>query len=285
MFKRLLQPLIAVVILVAAVTPILAQLELPRPSPKATVYQRVGLTDVTITYSRPSVRGRVIWGNLVPWNEVWRTGANEATTFEISDDVSINGQKLAKGKYGVATIPSKDEWTLIFNRDADIWGTQYDAAKDALRVKVRPQMTDHSHELLTFSFPQVAMDSATVALEWEKVRVPFAVQVDTQAKATANIKQALSRMEDWRTPYQAANFAFQQKSMDDAWKWVDRSLALNENYTNLSLKARMLADQGKTAEAIVTAEKAVKAGRASTQRVDTAPTEKLIAEWKSKARM
>ena len=276
---------VLVAMVAACITPVFAQgLELPRVSPKAKVSQRVGFTDVTIDYSRPAVRGRAIWGELVPWDQPWRTGANEATTFEVTDDVTINGQKLAKGKYGVATIPAKDEWTLIFNRDADIWGTQYDATKDALRVRIRPETTDHSHELLTFTFPEVTTDSATAALEWERVRLPFTIKVDTQSKAMANIKTALSRMEDWRTPYAAANYAFSTGNKDDAMKWVDRSLSLNENHTNLSLKARMLADQGRISEAIATGEKAVKAGKASAQRVDTAATEKLVAEWKNRSR-
>lgn len=286
MLRKTKHRLTTAVLATVCVTPLFGQgLELPRVSPKATISQRIGLTDVTIQYSRPAMRGRTVWGDLVPWDQPWRTGANEATTFEVSDDVTINGQKLAKGKYGLATIPSKGEWTLIFNHDADIWGTRYDAAKDALRVRMRPETTDHSHELLTFSFPEVTADSATAALEWEKVRLPFTIKVDTQGKAMANIKSALARMEDWRTPNSAANYAFSTGSKDEAMKWVDRSISLNENYTNLSLKARMLADQGRVAEAIAAGENAVKAGRASAQPVNTAPTEKLIVEWKAKAGM
>lgn len=267
--------------------PLFAQLELPRVSPKATVSQQVGLTDVTITYSRPSVRGRVIWGELVPFDQVWRTGANEATTFQVSHDVMINGQKLPAGTYALATIPGRDQWTVIFNKQKDLWGAyQYKESEDVLRVDVRPQTTDHHHELVTFSFPSVTMDSAEVALEWEKVRVPFRIETATEAMAMESIKGALARMEDWRTPYQAANFAFQNRmNIEEAMKWVDRSVALNANHTNLSLKARMLADQGRLKEAIEVAERAVKAGRASTQSVNTAPTEKLIAEWKTKVRM
>lgn len=277
--------LLAIVLLSA--TPLFAQLELPRVSPKATVSQRIGLTDVTITYNRPAVRGRVIWGELVPFDQVWRTGANEATNFQVSHEVTINGQKLPAGTYALATIPGRDQWTIIFNREKDLWGAfQYKESEDVLRVTAQPQTTGHHHELMTFSFPTVTMNSAEVALEWEKVRVPFRIEAETQAMAMENIKSALARMAEWRTPYQAANFAFQNKmNAEEAMKWIDRSIALNANHTNLNLKARMLAQQGRVKEAIEVAERAVKAGRASTQRVNTTATEKLIAEWKSKVRM
>src|SRR5437899_746922 len=125
---------LTLLLLLLSSLPLAAQLRTPRPSPKASVMQTVGLTDVTIVYSRPGVKGREIWGALVPYDKVWRTGANEATTFAVSDDVMINGQPLPKGTYSLHTIPGKDEWTIIFNKDAGQWGSfSYDEAKDALR--------------------------------------------------------------------------------------------------------------------------------------------------------
>src|ERR1700704_2759293 len=136
-----------------------AQVRTPRPSPKASVMQTIGVTDVTITYSRPGVKGRTIWGDplpeqagpkgapIVPWGHAWRTGANEATQFVVTDDVFINGQKLAAGSYSLHTIPTKDEWTIIFNSDANQWGSfRYDPAKDTLRVKVKPEWVSESKE-------------------------------------------------------------------------------------------------------------------------------------------
>ena len=271
----------------AAVTPLWAQLELPRLSPRGTVSQRIGLTDVTITYSRPNVRGRAIWGALVPYDQVWRTGANEATTFEVSDDVTINGAKLPKGKYSLATIPGRQEWTLIFNREPDLWGSiSYDQSKDALRVTAKPKTTDHTHESLMFAFPEVTSNSAKAVLVWDRIEVPFTIGVDTGAKAQANIDAALTRMEDWRTPYQAANYAFQFDAVNDnAIKWVDRSIALKETYQNVSLKAQLLAKHGKTREAIAVADRALRLAQSSTPRPDTAQLEKSLAEWKTKAGM
>ena len=137
--KRFLTSAAILTLLAPAAAHAQQALKLPRPSPKATVVQTVGLTDVTITYSRPGVKGRTIWGDLVPYDKVWRTGANEATTFQVSQDVKINGQALPAGTYSLHTIPGKTQWTVIFNKTADQWGSyDYDQTKDALRIQVTP---------------------------------------------------------------------------------------------------------------------------------------------------
>ncbi|MFN2240288.1 MAG: DUF2911 domain-containing protein, partial [Thermoanaerobaculia bacterium] len=258
--------------------PALAQLELPRVSPKASVTQAVGLTDVTINYSRPSVRGRTIFGDLVPWGAVWRTGANEATTIELADDVTINGAKLAKGLYSLHTIPGESEWTVIFNSEATQWGSySYDAARDALRVAVKPRASDHPHEMLTFAFPNVTASSAEVVMAWDRVMVPFTIGVDTNAKVVASANAAL----DWRIPFQAANWASQNKVEGvDAMKWVDQSIAIQETWSNLSLKARMLAGAGKRAEAVRTGERALAVARALPNPPNTTAFERELAGWK-----
>ena len=195
--KRMLIPILLLFLPALA----LAQVEIPRVSPKASLTQMIGLTELEIEYSRPSVRGRQIWGALVPYGEVWRTGANEATRFVVSDDVTINGQKLAKGTYSLHTIPGESEWTLIFNSVADQWGSySYDAANDVLRVKVAPRRAPHAHESMLFAIPSVSSDSAEVHFAWENVVVPFTVAVDTNAKVIAAASNALG----WRPGYQAA---------------------------------------------------------------------------------
>jgi len=142
--------------------PAFAQLKTPRPSLHSALTQTVGLTDVTITYSRPGVKGRKIWGGLVPYGQVWRTGANEATTISFSDDVTINGKDLPKGSYSLHTIPGADEWTLIFNKVADQWGSySYDEKQDALRVTAKPRPSLEKHEWLTFDAPELSADQAT----------------------------------------------------------------------------------------------------------------------------
>lgn len=267
----------------ALAAPALAQLEAPPPSPKATLTQRVGLTDVTISYSRPSVRGRAIWGELVPWDKPWRTGANAATTITLSDDVTIEGQKLAAGTWSIVTIPGKDEWTVAFNSDTKLWlDTQYDAAKDVLRVKAKPQAAP-MRETLQIDFPTVSQTGAVLAIEWEKVRVPLTVGVEVDAKIRKNV--AAAEAGAWQAPMIAARYWFDQKTnREEAWKLLEKSIATNRNYVNVSRKARVLADEGKLAEAARTGEEALALAKADPAKPNTAAFEKTVAEWKAKAK-
>ncbi len=289
-----------------------APLRLPRPSQKASVMQTVGVTDITITYSRPGVKGRKIWGDapagtapgtgtlddsrarakdapLVPFGHVWRTGANEATMFEVSDGVLINGQLLAAGRYSLHTIPAKDgEWAIIFNSDAGQWGSfSYDEKKDVLRVKAKPQIVADNQEWLMFTLDPVTENSAQVNIRWDKVKVPFTVEVKdvkalTLEKARASLAGA--KPDDWQSRAQAANFALQNKlNTEEAMQWLDQSIKIKETFNNVGLKARTLAEQGKTAEAIAAGEKAIQLGKAAKANAQAvADMEKRVAEWKTK---
>jgi len=262
-----------------------ADLQLPRPSQKAQVMQTVGLTDVTITYSRPGVKGRVIWGGLVPYDKVWRTGANEATDITFTTDVRVNGQPLAAGTYSMHTIPTKSDWTVIFNKKADQWGSySYDEKDDALRIQVKPQSHEFT-EWMQFSFPNIAVDKATVALDWEKLRVPFEIQVETVAHALASARAAMASLapDDYQTAFRCAGFAFQNNvAPDEARQWIDKSISIKETWLNLRLKADMMAKDGKTAEAIQYGEKAIAVGKAAgdTPADEIAKIEKQVEEWK-----
>lgn len=289
-----------------------AQVTLPRPSQKASVMQRIGVTDVTITYSRPAVKGRKIWGDplpeqikdvkgeatlddqnirpkdaaIAPWGHVWRTGANEATTFVVTDDVLINGQKLAAGSYSLHTIPNKDEWTIVFNGTANQWGSfDYDPAKDTLRVKVKPQWVNTNEEYLSYSFDPVTDDSAQVNIRWEKVSVPFTVKVpDVNAVTLLKLQKAVNeaKPDDWRTPYQAAAYALNDKNTaDDAqgMTWLDQSIKVKETFQNLSFKANQLYKAGKKDEAFALADQAIQRGKAD--KVDTTAFEKRLADMKA----
>jgi hypothetical protein len=288
-----------------------AQVRVPRPSQKASVTQTVGVTDVTITYSRPGVKGRTIWGDppagapagtatlddararaagaaIVPYGRVWRTGANEATTFTVTDDVLVNGQPLKAGTYSLHTIPGRDEWTIIFNADPGQWGSfQYDDKKDVLRVKARPQTTSDSQEWLAFQIDPGGETSAQVSIRWERLRVPFTVEVkDVPALTLAKARQsvAAAKPEDWQTPLQAANYLLNSKGdLAQALAWADQSIKARENFNNLNLKARILAAQGRTADAVATGEKALQVGRAANAPAQAlAGFEKTLSEWKSK---
>ncbi|MBA3765411.1 MAG: DUF2911 domain-containing protein [Acidobacteria bacterium] len=280
-------------------------LRLPRPSQKSSVMQTIGVTDVTITYSRPGVKGRKIWGDapaavasgtatlddsrtrakdapIVPYGHVWRTGANEATTFAVTDDVLINGQKLAAGTYSLHTLPGKDEWTIIFNSDAGQWGSfSYDEKKDTLRVKARPQMVADNEEWLSFDIPNVTPNSAQVNIRWEKVLVPFTVEVpNMEALMRTRIDAAVAaNPTDWRIPLQVANYYANASKPDEALSWADKSIKVKETYQNLGAKARMLYNSGRKDEAIALAGQAIERGKAD--KADTAGLEKLLADWKA----
>lgn len=272
--------------LASAVLPLVAQqtapaLKLPRPSQHQVVTQTVGLTDITIDYSRPVARGRTIFGGLVPYDKVWRTGANEATQITFSDDVTINGQALPKGAYSLHTIPGKDSWTLIFNKTAKQWGSfNYDAAQDALRVTVKPQ-TRAFMEVFSIGFPDVTSDTATVALRWADVAVSFTVGTNTTATVMAAATAAVSgaAATDFQTPSRAASFAFDAGNNDQAMKWVDQSLKAKQTTSNLYLKARIQAKSGDKAGAIASAEAAIKLATPQDKEL-AQEVQKSIDEWK-----
>jgi hypothetical protein len=284
---RLAASLLAAVTLalVAAPARAQAQLDLPRVSQKASASQTVGVTRIDVSYCRPGVKGRTIWGGLVPYNEVWRTGANEATTITFSDPVTVEGTTLPAGTYEFATIPGADEWTLIFNKDKDIWGAYtYKPEHDVLRIKVKPQAAEYT-EWMTFSFPGVGPDSAEVALTWEKVKVAFTVKVDSNGITLARTRAAVAAAaaDDWQTPYRAASYCLQNDvNTDEAVKWLEKSISVKQTFGNLGAKARYLAKTGDTRGAIETAGKAIEVGKAADPKTDTSALEKLIAEWKAK---
>lgn len=259
------------------------QIQMPRLSPKSSVMQTVGLTDVTITYSRPSVKGRQIWGALVPYDKVWRTGANEATTISVSDDVTVNGQALPKGTYSLHTIPGKDQWTIIFNNVANQWGSfNYDATKDALRVTAKPEKAPFT-ETMTFEVPSVSADQATVVLRWENLAVPLTIGTDTTRKVLASARAAVAaaKPDDWRTPYRAASYAYDNRvALDEASKWLEQSLKINQNINNLFLKARAQAAAGNRAAAVATAREAI-AKATDKDKEEVEEIEKSMASWKS----
>jgi len=309
--KRSFALLSAALFVCSSITIAVAQVTTPRPSQKAIVMQRIGVTDVTITYSRPGVKGRKIWGDplpgqesktaeatldnqnvrpkdavIVPWGHVWRTGANEATTFVVTDDVVINGGKLPAGSYSLHTIPNKDEWTLVFNGTANQWGSfDYDPAKDTLRVKTKPQWLNDSQEWLQYTFDPVTENSAQVNIRWEKINVPFTIVVpDVNATTLAHLKTTVSgaKPDDWRTPMQAGNWVLQNlKPADSAlgMEWLDQSIKIKETFHNLSAKANALYRAGKKEEAFTVAEQAIQKGKAD--KVDTAAFEKRLADMKA----
>ena len=281
---------LAILFLVCSARAALGQLQPPLPSPNATVAQTIGVTKVEVVYSRPHVKGptrkeeRVIWGALVPYEKVWRTGANNVTKFTADGDITVEGQKLAAGSYGLFTIPGKEEWTVIFNKQST-GGPDYSAEKDVLRVKAKPQASE-MHELFTIGFPQVTSNSAVLALQWEKLSVSVNLGADTNAQFLSNARDAVAKAkaDDWRTPLTAARYLYDNKyAAADAASFLEKSLSVKETFANLSTKAGVLAGEGKTREAVATAQKALSMKDADPKPAPeaVADLEKKVAEWKA----
>ena len=236
-----------------------ADLDLPDVSQLAVVKQRVGLTDIKITYHRPLVNGRKIWGGVVPLDEVWRAGANQNTTIEFSDPVSVEGQPLPKGIYGLHMIPTADKWTIIFSKMASAWGSYtYKEEEDALRVEVKPRPAE-MEEALEFEFEDLKPDSTLVTMKWEKLAVPFKVAVSDET-TFANIQnQMRGRAQyEWDSLNQAAQFCLTKKvKLEEGLKWADASIQNEERFENLATKADLLKAMNKPEDAKKTWEQAI----------------------------
>ena len=235
-------------------------LDLPAPSQPAEVSQRIGLTDITIKYHRPLVNDRKIWGALVPYGKVWRAGANENTTITFDDPVTIEGQPLAAGTYGLHMIPNADEWTVIFSKNSTSWGSfTYDQAEDALRVNVKPQPAD-MHNALTYDFDKLQPNSAVVELEWEKLAVPFKVSVDVHEVVLASLKKQLRNLSQytWLSWNDAATYLLTEKiALDQALAYANKSIENEDRYENELTKSRVLMALNRSDEAAVAQKKAL----------------------------
>jgi hypothetical protein len=256
-----------------------AQIMIPRESNRYEASQMVGDTKITISYHRPNVKGRQIFGGLVPYGEVWRTGANNATVIEFSNDVMINGQALKKGKYSLHTLPTTGDWTVIFNKVADQWGSfTYDAKEDVLRVPVKTAKTEF-HETMTIDFDNVVGNKADVTIRWAELAVPFTVDVgDFNSRF---VMENARRTNSERITL--ANYILASKmtgSYDQALAWTEDSLRMSESFGALSLKARLLGEMGRKAEAIAAGEKAIQIGKAAQPAANTAMIEGLVKGWK-----
>jgi hypothetical protein len=240
-------------------------LNLPRISQGATVTQRVGLTDITVHYHRPLVNGRKVWGAMVPYGAVWRAGANENTTIEFADPVTIEGKPLAKGVYGLHMIPGENEWTVIFSNNSTSWGSfSYDQKEDALRVTVKPQAAEF-REALAYDFDEVKPDSTIVALHWGKLAVPFKVGVNVNDTVTASVAKQLRNTGGfkWDGWDDASRYLLENKgNLEDAIKYSDRSIQIEERFENLLTKSQILTAQGKKSEGAALEAKALEKANA-----------------------
>ena len=263
-------------------------LELPRVSQHARVSQTIGTTEISVDYHRPGVKGREIWGALVPWDKPWRTGANEATQFTTSGDVKVDGQPLPAGTYALVTIPGAASWTVVFSRQKEMWGAfDYDPKNDQLRVTVTPQSTQPT-DWMQFTFEDLAPDAATLALRWEQLRVPVRITADVNAAVLAKAREAIAaaKPDDWRTPYRAASWAYDAGvTGDEAAAWSARALKVKENMSTVALAAKLQARAGRAQDAIRQMTRAIALGKAdkdvSAEQVGA--NQKLLDGWSAEA--
>jgi tetratricopeptide (TPR) repeat protein len=233
-----------------------AGLKLPDASPAASVSQTVGLTKLEVDYHRPAVAGRKIWGDLVPYGQVWRAGANENTTVTVSTPVKIGGKMLPAGTYGLHILPTTKEWTVIFSKMAVAWGSfTYDAKEDALRVAVTPQSAEAFTERLAYDFDNPTETATTLMLRWEKTKLPIPIEVDTPQVVMADVRAQLRGLPNfgWLGWAQAAQFWLTHGgNLDEAQRFADKSIGMRETYQNLSTRAAIADKRGdaKTATAM-----------------------------------
>ena len=260
-----------------------ADLELPRPSPGAKVVQTVGLTDITVDYSSPGVKGRKIWGGVVPYDQMWRAGANQATKITFSKDVTFADKPVSAGSYAFFVIPGKGAWTVVLNKRADQAGIgrDYKADQDLLRVQLTPKPAPF-RERLAYQITDFTDDKASLNLEWEKLRLSIPIGVQTSAQALANVNAAVDGT--WRTYANAARYMLENKKDTAAGlKLIEQSLALKEDWYNVWIKAELLAAKGDTKDARPLGEHAYELGKKSENFFLEAEIKKTLAEWKKKA--
>lgn len=266
-----------------------AQIRTPAASPTATLTQQVGLTDVKITYSRPSTRGRIIFGGLVPYGEIWRTGANSATKISFSDAVTIEGNKVPAGEYALYTIPEKEQWTIILHKNTGYWGTggpNYNKDEEAARFVVKSHQLGESVNSFTIGLTDMTLSTANVEIAWEKTAVKFQIETEVDSKVMADIDRHIINRDAQSAGmyHQAATYYYETgKDLNQALEWATKaSEASGGAFYIVHLKAKILAKQNKKKEAIAAAEESIKASKAANNMDYVRLNEELIKEVKKK---
>ena len=245
--------------LFVGMTAMAQQIQMPQASPSAKISQKVGLTDVTVDFSRPSTKGRKIFGELVPFGQVWRTGANGATILSFSTEVSISGTKVPAGSYALYSIPGKSSWTMILSKNTKLWGAiGYDAKDDILRFEASPAKTSRMYDSFDISFNKLTDNSADLSIKWEQTRVDFTILTDVDPIVMADIKKQVIDAQSTNPAllYQAANYYFtSNKDVNQAYAWIKQSTDSDPKYWTLHLRAKIELSLGKKTEALESATK------------------------------
>ena len=233
------------------------KIDFPAASPNCTIKQHIGLTDIEITYSRPGIKGRSIFGGIVPFDKVWRTGANQATKITFSTPVKLNGTEIPAGTYALMTIPGKVEWTIIINKVAEQWGAyKYDDKQDVARVQATPVHLDRPLETLTIEFNKIHDDSADIDITWDRTEVPIKIESAFDEKLISQIDSVMSSDSKEKPYFKAAQFFYDHgQDLKKASAWIDAAIAEHELPAPLFLKAEILEKMGDKTGAIATAKR------------------------------
>ncbi|GAB2783940.1 DUF2911 domain-containing protein [Rhabdobacter roseus] len=238
-----------------------AQIQTPQPSPAATISQAVGLGKVTVEYSRPALKGRTMFGTQVPYGKVWRTGANKITNLILSDEMLVNGQKVAAGTYGLFTIPNQNEWTIILSKDANIWGAYtYKPENDVLRFNVKAQKLAKPEEYFTIEFTDFTASETAVAIRWENVQAKFSIKHDSEAKILAEIQEKTTASDaNIGTLSAAANYYYDtNRDLKKAYEWATKVVEQDQKYWTYYLRGKIAAKIGQCDVAVADAQKGLK---------------------------
>ncbi|HEV7331040.1 MAG TPA: DUF2911 domain-containing protein [Flavisolibacter sp.] len=276
----MIRKLLFATILFATISADAQQLRTPAPSPTQTVLQDFGISSVQLIYSRPAMKGRKIFGDLVPYGKVWRTGANQATRIKFNDDVSIGGKPLKAGEYALFTIPNENEWEIIINKGSENWGTVYKQEDDLLRVKVKPTKLNNAVESFTMQFENLKPTSTDLTIVWDKTAVSIPITTDIDSKVMAQINNLMNR--DNRPYFGAAMYYLESgKDLNQAVTWFDKAIEQNPNaFWIYHQKANALAKLGKKEDARQAANKSIELAKAQQNDDYVKLNEKLLANLK-----
>lgn len=255
---------------------------LPTPSPAAQVEQKVGVTQVELDYSRPSTKGRTIFGELVPFDKMWRLGANGCTKLTINTAIKLAGKDLAAGEYSMQAIPSENgNWVIVINSDATLSGLSgYDEKKDVMRVNAKAMVNSFT-ESLFIGVDNITNNSGVITIQWEKLRVDVPFTVDTDNLAVLNIENEIKKGEKLEDVYAgAANYYNSKKDYDKALDYANKSIKIKETFRPLFIKANILKKNGDTKEAIKNAEKALVLAKEAKSLGYANYIERTIEAWK-----
>ncbi|MCC6721959.1 MAG: DUF2911 domain-containing protein [Bacteroidia bacterium] len=275
---------ISIILLIISINNTLGQISTPRLSPHCVITQEVGFNEITIDYCRPSVKGRVIFGDVVPFGKIWRTGANASTKLKFKDEVIVEGKEVPAGEYTLYTIPEKDEWTIILHTVNTYWGVgkDYNETDDFMRFKVKSTILNHKIETMAIEISDITNNSCYLEIKWDNTLVKFKISTEVEKKVLAEIEDKMKGVSQ-ATYYQAAVYYLENgKDLSKALEWINKSLENNEKFWILRQKSLILAKLGKINEAIEIAEKSKKLALEQNNDEYVILNEKSILEWKAK---